>query len=470
MNPRTAAATAYVTSLLMAALDTHVVNIMLPALTRDFDATLPSVQWTVIGYVLALAITMPASAWLSGRWGVRRVFVASTLLFVAASAGCAAAGGLAELIVARFAQGAAGGLVAPVATAMLYATYPQEERARMTRLLLLPIALGPALAPPLGGLLVEHLSWRVAFLLNAPIGIATVALVLLGLPRDAPRDAFPFGTAGFVTAGLGLSGALFVLGEAPRYGWGSPLIVATAAGSAVLLGCFVRVELRATTPMLGLRLLSEPLFRHTNTATAFQTAAFLGGLLYVMPLLLQEHGGRSPFTAGLVVGVVPVGVVLAAQTVGRRFDSIGPRRLVVAGQLSLAVVLAVLSAVPGDAPLWLFCLLMGGAGFSNGMGMVGLQASMFAHIPPASISRAATVLNVNRQVATALGVGVATAILTTAADASIGATAFRGALLVAAACSLAAAVAALPMPGLARAAPAAPGEHADREPVGGLGA
>jgi predicted MFS family arabinose efflux permease len=218
----------------------------------------------------------------------------------------------------------------------------------------------------------------------------------------------------FLAAALGLSAALYILGEGPEIGWASPTIIVVALVAIVAIGAFVAIEFRTQNPLIDLRLLRDPLFRHSNLATILQTMAFLGGLLYITPLMLQELVGKSSLTAGLVLAVVPVGVITSSQTVGRTFDLIGPRPLVVTGQFLLAVDLVVLSRFGAATPLWIFCVAMFLAGLSNGMGMVGLQASMFAHIPPKSISRAATALNVNRQVATALGVGIATALLASA--------------------------------------------------------
>ncbi|SNQ45866.1 DSBA oxidoreductase [Frankia canadensis] len=450
VTPRAAAATAYVTSLFMAALDTHIVNVMLPTLGRDFDAPLASVKWTVIGYILALAITMPAAAWLTGRFGERRVFVTALGLFVLASAACGMARSLPELIAVRGLQGAAGGLIGPVGTAMLYRAYPQSERARMTRLLLMPIALGPALAPPLGGLLVDHLSWRLAFFLNAPIGLVTAAMVLLAPAAAEQRQRVRLGAGNFATAAVGLSGALYVLGEGPELGWTHPITLSVAVVTIVAVRLFVAIELRAREPLIDLGLFRDSLFRYSNLATAFQTMAFLGGMLYITPLMLQQAAGRSPLIAGLVLAVVPVGVVISSQTVGRAFDVLGPRVLVVVGQSLLAVDLVVLSRFDGDTPLWAFCAAMLVAGLVNGMAMVGLQASMFGNIGADEISRAAAALTMNRHVSTALGVGLVTAVLSasavTAAGGAPGAGRFQVAYLVAAACSAAAAVAAIELP------------------------
>ena len=442
MSARVAAATAYVTSLVLASLDSHIVNIMLPTLTRDFHAPLASVKWTVLGYVLALAIAMPVAPWLTARFGERRVFVQATLLFVVASAACGLAQSLPQLVAFRALQGVGGGLVGPIATTMLYRTYPQSERARMTRLLLMPIALGPALAPPLGGFLVDHLSWRIAFLINAPISLFTVATVMIGLKADESQRTAPrlnFGA--FVAAATALSGSLYFLGEAPELGWTDPLVLGVATIAVIAAIAFVKVEYRTRNPLLDLRLFAEPIFRYSNIATTLQTISWLGGLYYLTPLLLQEVGGQTPFVAGAVLSCIPVGVILSTQTVARGFDRIGPRTLVVVGQVGLATTLLVLASFNGRTPIWAFCLVLFLAGVVNGLSMVSLQATMFADIRPGSLSRAATVLNVNRQFSTALGVGIATAIVTAGATGNpTSSRTFQIAFLVTAGFSISAAI------------------------------
>ena len=320
---------AYVTSLLLASLDTNIVNVMLPTLSREFSAPLTSVKWAVIGYVLALAITMPVAAWLSERLGTKRVYLFAIGLFVLASACCGAAQNLPELVVTRFAQGAAGGIIGPVATAMLYRTYPQNERARMTRLLLMPIALGPALAPPLGGFLVDHLSWRVAFLVNAPVGIFTAVAVMIGLPAERGGRGRPLAPANFLSAAVGLSGSMYLISEGTEVDWGSPVIIGLACVTVAALALFVRIEFRSPQPMLDLPLLRDRLFRFSNLSTLFQTMTFLGGMLYITPLLLQQVDGRSPLTAGLVMSVVPAGVcritIHVVALVTNLMDGIAPR-------------------------------------------------------------------------------------------------------------------------------------------------
>ncbi|MEV1295492.1 DHA2 family efflux MFS transporter permease subunit [Pseudonocardia sp. NPDC049635] len=416
ISARTAVAVAYVVSLFTAALDTHALNVMLPTLTIELDSPLAAVQWTVLAYVLALAIAMPASGWLATRFGDRRVFLVSLGVFTVASALCGLARYLPELIALRVVQGAAGGLVMTVATAMLFRVYPPEQRARLVRTLLLPIALGPALAPPLGGLLVDHLSWRWIFLVNVPVGAATMALVAIGLPRDPKGRPGRFDLPGYLLAGVGLAALLLALTQGPEWGWGSPaVLVLTVLGPVAVAGS-VAVQLRSSAPLLDLRLLGGRLFRQTNIATAFQTATFLGGILFITPIFLQEETGLSPLQAGLVMSLVPIGVVISSQTVGRRYHVIGPRLMSVIGLGLLGVICLCLALFGGSIPMWVFCGLVFLAGLTNGSAMVGLQASMFAQIGTEHMGSASTLLNVNRQVTTAVGIATATMLMTSLAS------------------------------------------------------
>ncbi len=175
----------------------QIVNVALPTLSEAFGVPLTDVQWTVIAYLLTLAIVIPASGWIGDRIGTKRTFVFALALFTVASALCGLAQSLPELIAARALQGVGGGLLTPTGTSMLYRAYAPEQRARVARTLILPILIGPGAAPILGGVLTQTLSWRWVFLINVPVGIVMCAFTYLfvsrapAVARRAPRRARP---------------------------------------------------------------------------------------------------------------------------------------------------------------------------------------------------------------------------------------------------------------------------------------
>jgi MFS family permease len=159
--PQTVAvAVAYVTGMFMTAMDMHIVNVALPTLGRDFHEPLTSVQWTVIAYLLTLAVVIPASGWLGDRIGNKRTFVLALGMFTLASALCGVAQNLDQLIAFRALQGLGGGMLTPMGVSMLYRTFPPERRAAVSRTLIVPVLIGPGVAPVLGGFFTQDLSWR----------------------------------------------------------------------------------------------------------------------------------------------------------------------------------------------------------------------------------------------------------------------------------------------------------------------
>src|SRR5689334_15505404 len=152
-------------------LDTTIINVALPTLGRKFDAGTTTLEWVVTGYLLSLAVWIPASGWLGDRFGTKRIFMFALAMFTIGSALCGASTSIEMLIFFRVLQGIGGGMLTPVGTAMLFRAFPPQERAAASAVLVVPIAIAPTIGPILGGLLVDHLSWRWIFYVNLPVGI-----------------------------------------------------------------------------------------------------------------------------------------------------------------------------------------------------------------------------------------------------------------------------------------------------------
>jgi EmrB/QacA subfamily drug resistance transporter len=403
-------AIAYVTALFMTAVDMQIVNVALPTLSHVFDAPLNDVQWTVIAYLLTLAVVIPASGWIGDRVGTKRTFVFALALFTVASVLCGLANSLPELIAARALQGVGGGMLTPTGTSMLYRAYGPEHRAKVARTLILPILIGPAAAPILGGVLTQTLSWRWVFLINAPIGIVMLAFAYLYLPEHQPSPSGRLDIRGMLLSGIGLSSLLYAISEGSVVGWGAPQILATGLGGIALLWLFVHGALGARDPILRVRLLREPLLRATNTVFVLTTGVFLASL-YLTPIFLQEALHQSPIQSGTTTFVEAIGVGVAAQTVGRLYPRLGPRVLAGSGAIALTVYMALFLLVVPGVNIWLLRGLMFFGGVGNAGSFLSIQTSMFTHISSEDTGHASAIYNTIRQSSIALDIAVLTTVV-----------------------------------------------------------
>jgi EmrB/QacA subfamily drug resistance transporter len=433
--PKTAVAIAYVASMFMSAMDTHIVNVMIPTLSRKFHEPLSSVQWVSIGYILSLAIVIPASGWIGDRFGTKRTFLVALGIFTLASAACGQAASFQELVIFRILQGVGGGMLTPVGTAMLYRAYPPSERARMTRLLLVPILLGPVLAQPVGGYFVEYLSWRWAFYLNVPIGVVAFIISVLFLVEHRQPGMGRFDVPGFILSGAGLSLFLVGFSEGSISGWSSLIVVVGIPVSLVMLAVFIRHEIRQKTPLLRVGLVKDRIFRATNVVNGLNTFAF-AGLLFLAPIFLQEGKGETPLAAGLTTFATAVGVIVGTQTLGRLYHVTGPRRMATLGSVGLAIMLSTFFAVGSGTNLWFVRLLLFSAGLCNSATAMAVQTSMFSTISVKDTGSGASLFSAARQSATAIGVATLTTVITLGSHPFNVITSFHLAFLAAATFSL----------------------------------
>ncbi len=445
-------AVVYVCGMLMNSFDSTVVNVALATLSRQFSVPTASVDAVVIGYLVSLAVFIPASGWLGDRWGTKRIFLLALAIFGTASALCGLAQSFEQLVLFRVLQGAGGGMLTPVGTAMLFRTFPPHQRVQASRILMFVTILGPASGPVIGGLLIDKLSWRWAFYINVPIGIAAFLFGLAFLHEHREPTAGRFDLPGFLLAGVGFALVMYALSEGPSHGWAAPDIRVAALIGSIAVAAFVAVELRAAEPMVKLRLLGNRLFRTTNLVTLCAAGGF-SGILFLVPLFLQEGRGASPLTSGLTTFPEAIGVVCSTQIVARLYPRIGPRRLMSAGLAWVATAMASLCLVGPETSPWLIRALM----FCIGVGMAYVflpaQAAGFATISRAETGRAATLSSVQRQLGAALGVAVLSSVLaavgptvTTAAGVQPNITAYHIAFLTAAAFAATGALVALNVP------------------------
>jgi EmrB/QacA subfamily drug resistance transporter len=384
-------------------LDTTIVNVALPDLGREFHATTASIEWIVLGYLLSLALWIPASGWIGDRFGTRRVFLFALAMFTGASALCGQAHTLGELVGFRVLQGVGGGMLVPVGTAMLFRAFPPIERAKASTVLILPTVLAPALGPVLGGWLVTDVSWRWIFYVNLPVGIVAFGIGFLFLREEREGTAGRFDVPGFLLSGAGLALVLFALSQGPEKGWGSAEVVGSAVVGVTLFVALVVVETHVADPMLALRLYGERMFRNANIVLTLTYASFIG-VIFLMPLYLQNLRGFTPLQSGLTTFPQALGVIVSSQIVGRLYHRVGPRRLIFFGMLGMGAMTLPLAFMTLATSAWTIRAIMFGRGLAMSFSFVPLQAATYANITPADTGRASALYSTQRQVAAALGV------------------------------------------------------------------
>lgn len=440
----------YVVGLFLDVLDSTIVNVAIPTLGREFRSD--SAEWIVLGYTLSLAVWIPASGWIGDRFGTKRTFLFAFAAFTFGSLLCATAQSMAQLILFRVLQGVGGGMLTPVGIAMLFRAYPPIERAKAATILMIPTLVAPASGPILGGFLVTHVNWRWIFLINVPLGIAGFLFGAKHLREHREPTVGPFDVPGFLLSGTALALFVYALSEGPRTGWSSPLVLTTGAAGVLAGVATVTVERRRPHPLLALRLFGDRLFRQCNVVSGFTQASFIG-LIFVMPLYLQQLRGLDAFHSGLVTFTQAIGVMISSQFVGRRlYARVGPRRLMTFGLFSATLTIVSFTAVTVTTNLWLLAGMMLIRGACMGFAFVPMQAATYATVAPSDNGRASSLFSTQRQVGISLGVASIASVITSytslstrpsgAAEIARALTGYRIAFGVAAAFALAAACAA----------------------------
>lgn len=404
-------AAVFVCGLFMELMDTTIVNVALPTLAREFGSGTAGIEWVVTGYLLSLAVWIPASGWIGDRFGTKRTFLFALATFTIASALCGQARSLPELVAFRILQGVGGGMLTPVGTAMLFRAFKPSERAKASTILIVPAVVAPALGPVLGGLLITKVSWRWIFYVNLPIGVGAFLFGLVFLREHKEPTAGAFDFPGFVLSGAGLALILYALSQAPSAGWGSPQVVISGVCGVVAFMFLVWFELREKEPMLQLRLLADRMFRRANLIGFFGYMGF-AGLLFLLPLYLQELRGYDALESGLTTFPQAIGIMIASQVVGRLYPRVGPRRLMFFGLVGVALTVGGFCFVDLDTSLWVIRAMMFLRGICMAFAFVPMQAATYATITPEDTGRATAIFSTQRQVGGALGVAVLATTLT----------------------------------------------------------
>jgi EmrB/QacA subfamily drug resistance transporter len=400
-----------IVGMFMSILDTSIVNVAIPTLQNEFGVATDDVQWVITAYTLMLGVVVPASAWLGDRFGLDRLYNVALVGFAAGSALCGLAWDLNSLVVFRILQAIPGGILPVVSLPMVYRIVPREKIGAAMGLYGLGIVVAPAIGPTLGGYLVEYVNWRLIFYINVPVGILGAVAAALVLPKFSGVPGRRFDLLGFLTIAGGLFALLLALSEGESWGWTSYRILGLITVSALLLALFIVIELEVDDPLLDVRVFRYWAF--TNSLLLISVLMVgLFGVLFFIPLFLQEVQGFGALDAG--VTLLPQALVMAVLMpfAGRLYDRIGPRWPATIGVTIVAVATYLMHSLTLDTSreqlIWWLMLRAVGLGIA----MMPIMTGGLAAIPTAQVNAASAFNNVAQRTSAALGLAVLTAIFT----------------------------------------------------------
>jgi EmrB/QacA subfamily drug resistance transporter len=330
----------------MVFIDGTVVNMALPALQTNLNATAVDVQWVVESYALFLAALLLLGGSLGDHFGRRRLYAIGVALFALASIWCGLAPNIAQLIAARAVQGIGGALLVPGSLAIISASFPEAERGQAIGTWSGSTAITTALGPVMGGWLIEHVSWRAVFFLNLPLALIVLVLVLSFVPESRDEeDTGRLDIAGAVLATASLAAIVFGLIESSRLGLDSPIVITALSFGAIVFAFTILVESRRRNPMLPLTLFRSPNFTGANLLTFFLYAA-LAGTLFFLPLNLIQVQGYSATAAGAAILPFILIMFLLSRWSGGLVKQYGSRLPLIFGPIIAAMGFA-LFTIPG---------------------------------------------------------------------------------------------------------------------------
>ncbi|WP_370617633.1 DHA2 family efflux MFS transporter permease subunit [Mumia sp. Pv 4-285] len=402
---------------IMSILDITVVNVALPTFQEEFGSAADPlayshVAWTVTAYTLALATVIPLTGWAADRFGTKRLFIVAIGLFTAGSVLCATAESINTLIAYRVLQGLGGGMIMPLGMTIMTRAAGPKRMGRLMAVMGIPMLLGPIMGPIIGGYLIEHASWHWIFLINLPIGIATIIYAWFALPGDRPEPSESFDFVGMLLLSPGLALFLFGVSSIPEKGtFADPQVWVSMVVGAVLMLAFVWHSFRPEHPLLDLRL-----FRNRDVTLAviimfLFVTAFFGSLLLV-PTYFQQVRGESTLDAGLLVASQGIGAMVTMPIAGRLVDHVPIGRIVPFGIVGILIGMLPLTQITSTTSYPTIVIALFVMGLGMGATMMPMFTSALRSLRPHEVARGTTLININQQIASSTGVAVMSVLLT----------------------------------------------------------
>ncbi|MFD6858066.1 MDR family MFS transporter [Rhodococcus sp. NPDC060090] len=396
-------------------LNETVLAVALPQLMIDFSVDATAIQWLSTGFMLTMAVVIPATGFLLQRFSVRDLFMTALALFLVGSLLAGAAQNFPTMLVARAIQAGGTAIIMPLLMTTTLRTVPPARRGAVMGMNTIGIACAPAIGPALSGAILAWLGWRWIFWMM--IAIATVTLVVGAalLTKGGESRRAPFDLTSVALSAFGFGGIVYVIScaEAALTGTWAPAVIALAVG-VLGLALFVsrqRALQKHDAALLDLRPLSVPTFRLSLITVAISFGLLLGSVV-LLSMVLQQGLGMSPLAVGLLL--LPSGLIQAvlAPFVGRAFDRVGPRPLVIPATVVLAVSMFALAFISADTPIWYVMLFSTTYGAGMAFVLTALLTTSLSSLPHSLYGHGAAIMNTFQQLAGAAGTALLVAAMT----------------------------------------------------------
>ena len=397
--------------MIMSILDTTIVNVALRTLGTELHSSIAQIQWVVTGYLLSLAAVIPVTGWAARRFGAKRVYMTSLVLFTLGSVLCAISTSTAALVFFRVLQGVGGGMIMPVAQLIMAQVAGPRRMGRVMGVVAMPAMLGPILGPVLGGAILQNLHWSWIFLVNVPIGVVAFLLGWRMIPHTESGRAGRLDVVGLLLLSTASTAVVYGLSQiGSSSSLTPPSVVVPLIAAMVLTGAFCWHALRVERPLLDVRLYANRIFAAASFTT-FGLGAALFGAMILVPYYYQEVRHESLITTGLLVGPQGLGMLFAMPVAGRLTDRFGGGRVALFGVSTLCLTTVPLALVGASTSILYISAVLLFRGVGIGFSFMPAMTAAFASLRPDQLSDATPQLNVLQRIGGAIGTAVLAVVL-----------------------------------------------------------
>ena len=399
-------------AMLLVMLDATVINVAVPTLQTVFKTTLPTIQWAISGYTLALAAVTPLAGWLADRWGAKRIFIGAIIWFTLCSVACSWVPTIRWLIVLRVLQGLAGGLIGPIGMALSWQIIPSEKRGALMGLLGLPLVMAPILGPILSGWLLAHATWHAIFFINLPVGGIAALLVAYYLPHTSRQPQARLDVGGAFLSPFAFTTLIYGVHRLGNTAVTNPITLACLLlGTVALLG-FIILELRQTEPLMALTAFKSGRFTR-GIIVSWLNQIVLFGTTLLVPLFLQTAKGLSALHAGEMMAPQAMAAFIGMILGGRLLDRWGVRAAAIPGVTCMFGAIFTLTQLTAHTTTMALLGSITLLGFGQGLTMMQISTYNMSMAPRAVTSRLTPLINGAMQIVNSLAVVLLTNALAT---------------------------------------------------------